>query len=190
MTDKPDTLLINVHLHARRHHRAECRCEYCAMFGCDWDHGRPCLHCQADSRCTTTTNVTYSKEQLDADPELVERVRSVGQPDPLDDLRRLAELQNAKVEGELRYDDDAEEWYIRPPDYFEVVEVVVPDVSLYMAVRNTSLQPAIDLIERLRDDCSCYEAMKEGVGIRIADLEVENEELRSQVKALMDLLKS
>lgn len=48
MTDKPDTLLINVHLHARRHHRAECRCEYCAMFGCDWDHGRPCLHCQAD----------------------------------------------------------------------------------------------------------------------------------------------
>ena len=55
MPDQPDPLLINSHLHARRHHRAECRCEYCAMFGCDWDHGRPCLHCQVDPLAESTS---------------------------------------------------------------------------------------------------------------------------------------
>ena len=39
-----------------------------------------------------------------------------------------------------------------------------------------------DEIERLRGKCECYEAMKEGVQIRIADLQAEIERLREELE--------
>ena len=50
------------------------------------------------------------------------------------------------------------------------------------------MREAADEIERLREDCACYEAMKNGVAMRIADLEAEIERLRAALEPFSVLL--
>jgi len=43
------------------------------------------------------------------------------------------------------------------------------------------------IVEGLREDVACYEAMKQGVSVRIADLEVEVKRLRAAVLSMRSL---
>lgn len=88
---------------------------------------------------SSSTNVSHTKDQLDANPELAECVRGMGKVDLLEDLRRL-EASNPRYQNWLsRWKEEQAE-------------------ARFCADAEDVLQPAIDEIERLRERLRQLEA--------------------------------